>query len=381
VRRLAIVLVIAAALAGPAGATAQKPRAADLPPISFTCPMHPDIVEDHSGTCPRCGMDLTPVRLDSAYSCPVHTTVIETDPGRCRVCRRTLVRVTVALFWTCAGQDGLREINPGRCADGRPRTVVRDRRAHGDHNPRHGGQFFMASDNWHHLEGTYPSAGVFRLFVYDDFTRPIALDGIAGRAVTREQYDPETKTYADVTAFALTRSKSGRYLEARVPPGLPMQLTAKIRFAVGTPEHRFDFSFPSYTIEPPPGAAPAAPTPAAAAARIEATPGDEAQQTTASLIASLKARNGQVETLFARGEFAQLYIPALAAKDMALALDARASELPGDRRTAASAAVHRIVLSAWLIDLYGDLGDKPKLADACRTFAEAVAELTADYAR
>ena len=26
--------------------------------VSFTCPMHPDIKQDHEGKCPECGMDL-----------------------------------------------------------------------------------------------------------------------------------------------------------------------------------------------------------------------------------------------------------------------------------------------------------------------------------
>src|SRR5882762_76216 len=76
-------------------------RARDpLPPVSWTCPMHPDIVDDKAGTCPICKMKLEPVRLDSAWSCPVHTAVAETKPGSCPICRRDLVRITVSLVWT-----------------------------------------------------------------------------------------------------------------------------------------------------------------------------------------------------------------------------------------------------------------------------------------
>src|SRR6266404_2352338 len=32
-----------------------------MPPPQFTCGMHPDVVMDHPGNCPKCGMKLVPV--------------------------------------------------------------------------------------------------------------------------------------------------------------------------------------------------------------------------------------------------------------------------------------------------------------------------------
>jgi hypothetical protein len=381
VSRIPILLTLVATLVAGFTVTAQKPKQA-LPPVSFTCPMHPDIIEDKEGSCPICRMTLVPVRLDTAFSCPVHTSVIEAEPGACRICRRPLVQVTVSLFWTCAGPPDVHETSPGVCADGQMRVSARERRAHGDHNPRHGGQFFMAPDNWHHLEGAYPRAGVFRVFLYDDFTRPLSLRGITGRAVTAEIYDAATKRYNDVTTFPLAPAKNGRYLEAHVATQLPARITAKVKFDANGPEHRFDFSFPAYTREPLPGAPPVVtPPPAAAAVQTEAAPAEDAPENTDALLADIKAGSERVDALMKEGALAQLYIPALATKDRALALEAHASELPEGRRSAAAAAVRRIVLAAWLIDLYGDLGDKPKLDDAFHSFAGAVVDLSAAYGR
>jgi hypothetical protein len=381
VSRIPIALTLVATLAAGLTLTAQKRKQTELPPVSLTCPMHPDILEDKEGFCPRCRMALVPVRLDTALSCPVHTSVIETEPGACRICGRSLVPVTISLFWTCPDHPDVREVNPGRCADGQLRVLARERRAHGDHNPRHGGQFFMASDNWHHLEGTYPRAGRFRLFLYDDFTRPLSLRGVTGRAVTREVYDPVTKEYKDVTTFPLAPAKTGGYLEARVPDQVPARITAKVKFDAKGPEHRFDFSFPAYTKEPVPGAAPAVTTPPAAVGQTGTAPAEDTPETTDALLAGINASSAQVDALLQQGAFAQLYIPALATKDTALALEAHAGELPEGRRSAAVAAVRRIVLAAWLIDLYGDLGDRPKLADAFQSFAGAVADLSRAYGR
>ena len=173
--------------------------------------MHPDIVETKPGTCPLCKMNLVAARLDAAWMCPLHAAVIETAPGSCRLCARTLVPVTVSLAWTCRGEVNAQHLEPGLCADGSPRITKRTLRPHGNHNPQHGGQFFMAPDNWHHLEGTYPRAGSFRLFVYDDYARalsPDALGQINGRLVAEERYDPATKKTTELRVFPLVSPRT-----------------------------------------------------------------------------------------------------------------------------------------------------------------------------
>ena len=104
-----------------------------------------------------------------------------------------------------------------------------------------------------------------------------------------------------------------------------------------------------------------------------------AAETTAALMTTLRASNDQVQTLLDHGALAQLYLPALAAKDTALVLDARADALPADRRASVHSAVKRIVIAAWQIDRDGDLGDRRRLDDACRMFSEAITALMTAY--
>ena len=92
----------------------------------YTCPMHPEIVRDAPGDCPKCGMTLVPRETASdghgghgghdmppedrsnpadhahaghaedaggagAYTCPMHPEVVSDAPGKCPKCGMFLV--------------------------------------------------------------------------------------------------------------------------------------------------------------------------------------------------------------------------------------------------------------------------------------------------
>jgi len=68
----------------------------------YTCPMHPEIRQDHPGTCPKCGMTLEPVGDATAatkveYSCPMHPQIVRDQPGSCPICGMALEPRTVTL--------------------------------------------------------------------------------------------------------------------------------------------------------------------------------------------------------------------------------------------------------------------------------------------
>ena len=116
--------------------------------------------------------------------------------------------------------------------------------AHMDHTPRHGGTVFMAPDSFHHLEGTYPEPGVFRVYASNNYREPVDVSTWSGRAVTEEEYDETTDEFIEVAAFDLIPSPGGEYLEARIPVGgLPAEVTAKVIFQADFPAERFDFIF------------------------------------------------------------------------------------------------------------------------------------------
>jgi hypothetical protein len=376
----------------------------------MTCPHHPDVIEDRPGSCPLCKMALVPVRLDSSWMCPVHTAVIESERGSCRLCRRQLVPVTVSLTWTCRGEDAT-HLEPGVCGDGSPRIGQRALRPHGNHNPRHGGQFFMAPDNWHHLEGAYPSARRFRLYVYDDYGRPLApekLRDVQARVVTKETFDPATRRTTEIAAFPLKVARNRGYLEARVDTtSLPAEMTAKVRFGGDSGEHRFDFTFDAFTREPAaPGSVPqqasrsstasataaapasataAAATPAAAAEPSTATSTEPAPDSTAipasmdAIVAELRGKESEVRDLVSRGDFAAVWVPAFRAKDLAIALEPHLAHLATAKRDSGEPALAQVVRTAWLLDAAGDVGNRQQVEAAYASFAAAVADLVSAF--
>ena len=96
----------------------------------FTCPMHPEIIKDQPGNCPKCGMNLIPVKMEAdkhtsypardelhpsleqpgqnlsnvtkvdvpisssgfqKYTCPMHPQIVQDGPGKCPLCGMRLV--------------------------------------------------------------------------------------------------------------------------------------------------------------------------------------------------------------------------------------------------------------------------------------------------
>jgi hypothetical protein len=232
--------------AEPAQSAARAGGAAVIPPVAYSCPMHAEVVEDKAGKCPICAMTLVPVRLALVWSCSVHPEVTRQDPGRCPKCGRDLLRVTKAVTFTCTVHPKVDVPDPGGCPICKRTLVARYAiRPHGDHNPKHGGQFFMASNNWH-LEVTHPAASIFRLYIYDEYSKPFSPSGLAARIT--ETTDASGKRHDAAVAFTPT----GRgYYEARLPgAALPATIAAKVRFEPHDKEYQFDFLFSDYSKEP-----------------------------------------------------------------------------------------------------------------------------------
>ena len=97
------------------------------------------------------------------------------------------------------------------------------------------------------------------------------------------------------------------------------------------------------------------------------------------IVAQLKTRNDQVGELIRRGDFTAVYVPAFQARDLAIALESHLGELAAAPREAAEPAIARLVRTAWLLDAFGDLGNRQQIADAYAIFTSTVADVVAAF--
>ncbi len=74
----------------------------------WTCPMHPQVLEEEPGTCPLCNMKLVQVEpreeqrssrgtgtTPVLWTCPMDPQVVEKEPGTCPICNMKLVKTPV----------------------------------------------------------------------------------------------------------------------------------------------------------------------------------------------------------------------------------------------------------------------------------------------
>jgi hypothetical protein len=136
-------------------------------------------------------------------------------------------------------------------------------------------------------------------------------------------------------------------------------LAAKIQFERDGPFERFDFVFANLST----GSATIVP----AAAELVVPQAPEA------IAAAIVERDRRVQDLLAGGAFSEIYLPALEAKDLALALEPHISTAADPASLAW--ALKELVRAAWLLDDYAESGNKEKLLFVYDRFEEATGQI------
>jgi hypothetical protein len=243
--------------------------------------------------------------------------------------------------------------------------------AHMDHSPLHGGQFFMAPNAYHHLEGTLPQSGAFRIYVYDDFKRPVDPRNFAGRVVF-ERWDEKTETFSE-QEFPMAPVPGTDYLEASIPAAFPAEFYASVW--LGGEQHRFDFYFTELSIDPP--------TPPRQIAGLgdhsHLRPPLQVPADPAGIVRELDRRVQQIEAKIEAGDWTKLYVPAFDGRDLAEALLDHLGASAGRDRGKARIAVSRVMQSAAELDRAGDLGNAARARDALERFRQGVVELSSVF--
>jgi hypothetical protein len=97
------------------------------------------------------------------------------------------------------------------------------------------------------------------------------------------------------------------------------------------------------------------------------------------MLAQLRARMGHVGELIEAGNLEAVYVPAFQAKDLAVALEPHLAHLAPPKRESAGPALERVVRTAWLLDAFGDVGNRQQLTEAYAAFTAAVTDVLAAF--
>ncbi len=116
---------------------------------------------------------------------------------------------------------------------------LQDVNSHQDHSAKHGGTFFMAPDKKHHLEGTLSGNGEFRIYFYDEFTKPIPAGKFTAKGTAW------TNGKDNITPLTLTVGTNKEWLTGPVnnSAAFPMRIKIFIDFKDGNEPQVFDFDF------------------------------------------------------------------------------------------------------------------------------------------
>ena len=113
-----IVLTIAFSLVGFTQEKNDKKRDTPVEEQNYyTCPMHPEVIQDKQGKCPKCGMDLVLAKNSTVEYCPKCKEKTTFKDGKCTKCGKAMKcwDKEKCKEWTCKSCKHKNQKN-GKCS-------------------------------------------------------------------------------------------------------------------------------------------------------------------------------------------------------------------------------------------------------------------------